>query len=251
MDDIYQRNALTSWAHIEPRPDVTVWGNEAGAFDICNELGFRHGRGLDRMDGLPMLDCLFKKAQQESQTDYIAFMNADVLVLDGLMEAAQRVIKRFPDGFLMVCRRWNVGLDWDLDFDHDWKAQVRSIVDDHGELHSKCSSDIFLWEKPGFPDIPPFVPGFPEWDNWMMWKATHVGWPVVDATPVMTLVHPTHGYGKDGTEQVPMYWTNHPLAVRNRGLGQPDGQYCFVHVRRAGYLWRMDENSIYHVEEGD
>ena len=251
LDDIYQRNALTSWAHIEPLPDVVVWGNEAGAHGMCEELGFRHRSGLNRVGGVPTLDWLFDKAQQESPNDYLAFMNADVMVLDGLMEATQRVIERFPDGFLMVCRRWDVSLDWDLDFEQDWKAQVRELIDDHGILHSKCSSDIFLWKKPAFPDLPPFCPGFPEWDNWLMWKATHVGWPMVDVTPVMTLVHPVHDCGEYDAKEVARYWTQHPLAQRNRGLGQPGGQYCFVHVRKAGYLWRMDDKDIYLVEDGD
>jgi hypothetical protein len=33
------------------------------------------------------------------------------------------------------------------------------------------------------------------WDNWMIYQARRQGWPVVDATPSLMIVHQNHDYG--------------------------------------------------------
>ncbi len=44
-------------------------------------------------------------------------------------------------------------------------------------------------------ELPPFAVGRPGWDNYLVYRARKLGIPVVDATPVLTLVHQNHGYG--------------------------------------------------------
>lgn len=251
LSEIHQSNAIRSWQYIRPKPEVFIFGSEAGVYDICQETGFKQITGIARVDQIPLLDDIFKKAQAQASNDLVCYANGDVVVVDGLVEAIRRADEFFDGKFLLVCRRWDVELDDYVVFDRRWKADMVKLITEGGELHSKCSSDIFAFRRPLW-EMPGFAVGRPGWDNWTMWKATDVGWPVVDATPVVTLAHPIHGYGPEAKfKQAHHFWRESPLAMRNAHIMGKGHQYCFVHVRKAGYLWRMSEKAIYKVEHGD
>ena len=37
-----QRNAITSWTRLTPRPEILLFGDEEGTGEIARELGLRH-----------------------------------------------------------------------------------------------------------------------------------------------------------------------------------------------------------------
>ena len=39
---VIQRNAITSWTHIQPKPEVILFGTEPGTAELAAELGLRH-----------------------------------------------------------------------------------------------------------------------------------------------------------------------------------------------------------------
>ena len=58
-----QRNALSSWARISPRPEVLVLGDEPGVAEICQRLGFRQVTDIERNEfGTPIVSGLFERA---------------------------------------------------------------------------------------------------------------------------------------------------------------------------------------------
>ena len=242
---IHQVNALTSWHELDA--EVMIFGEEAGVWDICKSLGYRQMTRCSQVDAVPLLDEIFNRAQKAASNDYLVYSNGDIVIVDGLEETICRINEEFPN-FLAVCRRWDVELDEYLDFDKDWRRKVKRRIKGTGELHSTCSSDIFAFKRPLW-ELPAFSVGMPGWDNWMMWRATAEGWPVVDMTPVVTLAHPRHGYGPNMAETYAhRWWCNHPLAMRNADLLGRGRQYCYKHVAEAGYLWRIDDKGIFKVE---
>jgi hypothetical protein len=61
---IIQRNAITSWTRLSPRPEIILFGDEIGTADFARELGLRHIAGIKRnAQGTPFLDDLFAQAQ--------------------------------------------------------------------------------------------------------------------------------------------------------------------------------------------
>ena len=40
--EVIQRNAITSWTRLDPRPDIILFGDDAGTAELCAELGLRH-----------------------------------------------------------------------------------------------------------------------------------------------------------------------------------------------------------------
>jgi hypothetical protein len=55
-------------------------------------------------------------------------------------------------------------------------------------------SDYFLFPHDLFSEIPDFAIGRAGWDNWMIFHARQQGWPVIDATPSILVIHQDHDY---------------------------------------------------------
>jgi len=55
-------------------------------------------------------------------------------------------------------------------------------------------SDYFVFRKELFQDIPAFALGRAGWDNWMIYAGRRAGFPVVDASEVVTVIHQDHDY---------------------------------------------------------
>ena len=62
-----QRNAITSWTHLDPRPEILLFGNEEGTAEIAAGLGIRHFPNVARNEfGTPLLNDLFGQAAQHA-----------------------------------------------------------------------------------------------------------------------------------------------------------------------------------------
>jgi len=188
VTDVHQRNAIGSWRALGT--EVIVFeGDEA----IAHELGAQYVTGIRcNENGLPYVDAMYTEAQRLAQTDVIVHANADVIFLPDLLSVVERASLAMSE-FLMCGQRWDVNLDTPLDFDSDWQTQVRSAMRS-SELHSVSGKDWFAFARPLRLEIPPLLIGRAGWDNWLLDTAVKVGIPVIDATQVVTCVHPRHDY---------------------------------------------------------
>ena len=60
---IIQRNAITSWTKLFPRPDIFLFGEEPGTAGIAAELQLGHLHNIQRNElGTPLLDDLIMRA---------------------------------------------------------------------------------------------------------------------------------------------------------------------------------------------
>jgi len=238
----HQTNALGSWAQLQPPPTVVVFGTEDGTGTVCQRLRLNHVPTVPSDEyGLPMLSFMFLVAQEFSDTEFVCYANADIIILDGLTDAARQVDECFPAGFLGVCRRWDIDLDEPLDFEADWQGTVHERIQ-HGQLYTPCSSDMFLFKKPLPWHLPPFTVGRPRWDNWMLWAACEHHLPVVDLTGAVTLAHARHGYGADGRTAQWTAW-KHESSDRNKKLSEGK-VFCLKHVSKTGNLWALVDGEV-------
>lgn len=236
---IHQQNALTSWSLLEPKPEIILFGVEPGSEETAREIGLRYAPYVtcDKF-GLPRLDLMFDRAQLLANNNTLAWINADIILVEGFMEAVRRCARHNNGQFLMVCRRYNIDLDVPLDFNRGWRATVQRAVCDSDGLYSPCSSDLFAFNRPLW-KMPPFRVGRPRWDNWMMWKACERGVPVVDVSEIVTAAHPLHGFGENGATENYKAFHKGASSARNKELISESQKYCLKHVRRAGNLWRL------------
>ena len=191
-----QRNALRSWQKLCPPCEVLVFGNEAGVEQCCKELNFRQIVEIERSErGTPLLNHLFQRADRFSSNEYLAYVNADIILTRDVITAVTTAAKRFKQ-FLLIARRWNVDLNSQWDFQRDdWEGELRRFVTAHGVLEPRHGGvDLFIYPRGLWESLPPFAIGRTRWDSALIYHARRQGLPVIDATEVLTSIHPNHDY---------------------------------------------------------
>lgn len=194
-----QRNAIKSWTLL-PDVEVILLGEEMGLAEAARELGVKHIPNVARNDsGTPLISSMFQTGRENSNSDLLGIINADMILMPDFVEAARRSRLRSPrrgqrDKFVLLSQRWDLDVNELLDFSDGWHQRLSSIVDRRGTLHRPAGSDFFLFPKSCYQDIPDFAIGRAGWDNWMIYKARKEKWPVIDCTPSVMIVHQNHDY---------------------------------------------------------
>lgn len=192
---IIQRNAITSWTLLRPRPEIILFGDEPGVAEICEQLGLTHVPEVERNEyGTPLLNDIFEKAQRLASYDVLCYANADIILMGDFIRAVQRVTM-WRDRFLMVGRRWDVDITKPLSFEQpDWEKQVRSLALNTNRPRSDEWIDYFVFARSLLLEMPGFAIGRCAWDNWLVWRARSLKIPVVDVSSVVIAVHQNHDY---------------------------------------------------------
>ena len=192
---VIQRNAISQWARLCPRPEILLFGGREGTAEIAQELGLRHIPEVERNEyGTALLSDLFLKAHTLASHNTLCYVNADIMLLGDFMGAVQRVAS-WRDRFLMVGRRTNVELDEPAIYGSpDQEGRLRALVLRQGRLGRPNAIDYFVFPRGLFQTLPPFAVGRPWWDNWFLWKARESHAALVDASAVVLAVHQKHDY---------------------------------------------------------
>lgn len=194
-----QRNAITSWTRLDPRPEVILFGDDEGTAEICAELGLRHVPEVATTpEGTPLISDMFLQGQELATTPVVCWSNADVIFTDRLVAAAS-VVARHDGPLYVVGQRTDIDQDTPLAFAAGWQATLTERARREGELKPLNWIDYFMFTRGLFPDLPPFAIGRPGYDPWLIWKAADLGAQVVDATAWVPAIHQRHDYSHVGT----------------------------------------------------
>ncbi|MEW5941277.1 MAG: hypothetical protein AB1750_16560 [Chloroflexota bacterium] len=190
---LIQRNAIRSWTLL-PDVEVLLLGEEIGLAEAARDLGVTHIPNVGRNEnGTPLISSMFQLARENSLSDLLCIVNADMLLMPDFVEAARQV-SSLKDNFVLLSQRWDLDVTQPLDFTPGWESHLRNTVRSTASLHRPAGSDFFLFPKSCYADIPDFAIGRAGWDNWMIYKARKEKWPVIDCTPSVMIVHQNHGY---------------------------------------------------------
>lgn len=188
-----QRNAIASWTKL-PDVEVILLGDEPGLADAARDLGVKLVVDIPRSpSGAPLMDAMFKLARQHSTTQLLCIINADIILFPDFVETARQLAAQ-RSKFVMLGQRWDFDQTTPIEFSSDWANRLRAAVHRHGTLHRPAGSDYFLFPIACYTDLPAFVIGRAGWDNWMIYKARKSGWPAIDVTPSVMIVHQNHDY---------------------------------------------------------
>jgi hypothetical protein len=200
---VIQRNALASWTRLCADVEVILFGDDAGATEVAQELGLRHEPHVERnQSGSKRLDFMFARAQEIARHDVLCYSNCDIILLPEFCAALSRVRERHAR-FLMVGRRWDTDIRDPLDFgdaqesrqkDAMWSKRVKELALARGVQQPAWSVDYFAFRRGLYAEIPALVIGRVWWDHWLVWKAREQGAAVVDASDVVTAIHQNHDY---------------------------------------------------------
>lgn len=189
-----QRNAIQSWIHLGKDVEVFLIGAETGMAEVAEELGVRQLPDVRRNAvGTPLVSSMFALARQHSTNPFLLCVNADILLLPDLIQAAQHTAAQVQQ-FLLIGQRWDLEVRQLLDFSVCWDERLRADVQARGRAHLPSGSDYFLFPRELFAEMPDFAIGRAGWDNWMIYQARRQQWPVIDATPSLLVVHQDHDY---------------------------------------------------------
>ncbi|MDY6866674.1 MAG: hypothetical protein SVT56_02040 [Chloroflexota bacterium] len=192
--NIIQRNAFQSWMSLGDDIEVVVIGDEPGIAQTCKEFGLRHLPDVRCNDmGTPLISSIFDLARNVNNSPLLMYTNADILFLPKLLDAV-RWLAEHAEKYLVVGQRWDLDVEEPLEFSEGWGEELRARLQSSGKLHAKRGSDYFIYPRSCFQDIPDFAVGRAGWDNWMIFHARWQHWPVIDATPSITIVHQNHDY---------------------------------------------------------
>lgn len=230
---IIQRNAISSWSLLPTKPEILLFGGEAGTAEICREMRLRCiGEVARNAHRTPLLSSVFEQAARLATYDILCFVNSDIILLNDFMSALEMVC-RWRKRFLMVGRRCDINLSEAIDFaSPDWDRRIREAATRTGKMRPVEWIDYFAFPRMLFKSIPPFAIGRPRYDNWLIWRASSLGAAIVDASASVLAVHQNHDYAHiEGGEEG---WRKGEETLRNQELmGAPNR---FRTIANARYL---------------
>jgi hypothetical protein len=198
-----QRNAIKSWTLL-PDVEVILLGEETGLAEAARELGVKHlPKVACNASGTPLISSMFQLARENSSSELLCIINADMILMDDFVKAAMESRSLLLEhrqqtarlhNFVLLSQRWDLDITQPLDFTEGWQDRLSSTVHRQGQLHRPAGSDFFLFPRSAYADVPPFTIGRAGWDNWMIYKARREKWPVIDCTPSIMIVHQNHDY---------------------------------------------------------
>jgi hypothetical protein len=189
-----QRNAIRSWLLLRPRPQVILFGDEAGTAETCAEFSVMHVSEVARNEfGTPLLNDVFKKAEELSEAELLCYVNSDILLMSDFTRALESVAGN-KDRFLMGARPWNLDVVGELPFEEGWEWRLSERAVAEGELRSARSCDFFVFPRGMWGTLPPFAIGRAYFDNALLHRTRQIGAALIDSTPSVTAVHQNHEY---------------------------------------------------------
>jgi hypothetical protein len=189
-----QRNAIRSWLALGEEIEVILIGDDAGIAEAAQELGVRHlPKVACNPSGTPLVSSIFSLAREASSSPLLVYVNADILFLPEIITAARQLQRQAPD-FLMVGQRWDLDVRETLEFSPGWAERLKQRVSQAGKLHTQGGSDYFVYPRTAFEQVPDFAIGRAGWDNWMLYETRRQGWPLVDGTAAVQIIHQNHDY---------------------------------------------------------
>src|SRR5208283_1525522 len=218
---IIQRNAVTSWARLQPRPDIFLFGEEDGVAEIAAELNLHHVRDIARNEfGTPLLNDLLVRARQVAPTNLLCYANSDIILLQEFLTAIDLVHAAFPR-FLAVAHRLNIDLNDPLDFASDGEQKLRREILPHGSPGDHTAIDVFVFPRDVYAEVPPLAIGRAWFDQWLIKEAHRLGIPVVDITHKARAIHQNHAYAHIAGGQKGAYWGEEALRSLEIYGGKP------------------------------
>lgn len=189
---VIQRNAILSWKELRCVSNVLLLGDEPGTKEFSAEAGCVHLPTIRRNHcGTPLLDSLFDAVAKTAETEYVGYVNADIILLSDFTSALNELTSNIRT-FLMVGQRRNLEIREPIHFDSGWERRLRTLGVMNGQLYSGI--DYFVYPRLLWTDVPPFAIGRLHWDNWPLYAARLYRCPVVDTSAVVLALHQNHDY---------------------------------------------------------
>lgn len=191
--EIIQHNALESWNACSDISIVFIYDENSEPSPAEQYPKIKIKDITVNRYGVPLLNKMFTETAAQAKTDYICYINGDIILIDDFRTAVEKI----PfNQFMLVGQRIDIDLTEKLVFADQWRQNLKKKLENEGELHADTGIDYFLMPTKMFKafNMPDFAIGRPAWDNWMIRRARELRIPVVDATDFICVGHQNHDY---------------------------------------------------------
>jgi hypothetical protein len=189
---IIQRNAITSWTKLNPRPEIFLFGEEKGTAEITEELQIGHLRDIHRNEfGTPLLSDLMQRAKEVSKSPILGYVNCDIILLQEFQDSIAAIHQQIAQ-FLAVTHRWEIDLRKNVDFSANGPVRLEFLPPGVPGHHTAI--DAFVFTRDVYSEVPPLAIGRAWFDQWLIKDTLLRGIPVVDITEVARAIHQNHDY---------------------------------------------------------
>lgn len=239
--DLIQRNAIASWARLQPDVEVILIGDEPGIAETARELGVRHAGGLELNDrGTPLVSSAFAIAHRESSSPFLAYCNCDVILLKDFVRAIE-ILANDPihSQFVAFGQRTELKIDREIAFGQ--ALQIEQLMNEcrsDGVVSSNICKEYFVFNRELYKNIPKFAIGRGNWDNWMIHSAKSNGVPVVNVSALVTAIHQDHDYSHVNSGRFSCYVSGEEAQENRRLAG---GRHW---VSGSTPTWRLTERGL-------
>jgi hypothetical protein len=234
---VIQRNAIISWLALTPACEIILFGDEPGIREIALEFNITHVPEIRKTQyGTPYLDDVFNQSQQIAHHNVVCYCNADIIFFNDILDAVKKIPQK---EYLMVGERWDVDVITPIDTTREnWSKEFFTYAQEHHTLLDFMGMDYFIFPKGMLLTMLPFAVGRRGWDNWLIYHVRKREIPVIDATPVVHVVHQNHSYSHI-PDKKGIRWDG-PESSANLKLIQ----------NRQIYLWELADSDWVLTPEG-
>lgn len=244
---IIQRNAIRSWLALGDRVEVLIGGDDEGVEEACQQLGARYLGPLERSpSGTPRLDNLFERAHEEARGELLMYVNADIMLFGDLLQTIDALQLAGASDYLAIGRRLDFDQHTEIDSSiSNWSQSFLLDARKSAKVAPAVCKDYFLFPRSLYRELPEFLVGRGNWDNWMVHQAKWSRVPVIDVTTSLTAVHQNHDYGHLKRGRLEAYVTGDEARHNERVGG---GKHI---VSGASADWEFIQGRIRRRKGGD
>lgn len=196
---VAQGNAIRSWARLAPHVEIFLFGNgdDASLAALAQETSAVFLPVTTNELGTPRLQPAWSRFRQLARGQVLAWINSDIIVDTALAEVARDLIDSAPHSFLAIGQRTEYTVAGPVDFDdHGAVNRLMTEARQRGRIASAVCKDYFLFSPDLFAadEVPDFLVGRGNWDNWMVARAHQRGAAVIDVSGMLLAIHQSHPY---------------------------------------------------------
>jgi len=142
---------------------------------------------------IPQYDCLYNTAAQLATSEFLVYINSDIILFNDFVKALQTSSSQFDD-FLMVGRRIDLQYPHLIDYSNPlWRENLQENAIQSGKLHGEYGVDYFAYRRIYSPELPPFLVGRVLWDSYLVAKYIKgQNKTSIDSTKVVFAIHLNH-----------------------------------------------------------
>jgi len=225
--EIAQKNAIKSWLNLFPRCEIFLFGNDKGIAEIAKELKVNHVPEVEKNEfGTPLFSSIFKIAQERASNQILTYLNTDIILLNDFIPSLLKVDLPL---YLLTGRRFDLDVKELIDFiDRHWEKRLRKNIFEKGKLHGFSGIDYYVFPRNLKLQLPPFTVGRVGWDNWLFYHTKKSGIPIIDATPLITIIHQNHSYPHKKKSSFKI--------ETERNIKLAGGLSCMLTIREADFI---------------